>query len=166
MLSLKRKDVETCLHYNRFRYYDSDAGRFISHDPIGLLGGDNNFHFAPNPVEWVDVFGLSSKPSRGYNSNYDKSRDESFSNKPMKAQDAIDDWDNFLCPNTTNIDPRDGLPDLDRIWSADGKRSIRYGEHEMSSSVKKNHYHKETWDSNFNVTSVVVRILYVKPKKP
>lgn len=26
-------DNETGLHYNRFRYYDPDAGRFISHDP-------------------------------------------------------------------------------------------------------------------------------------
>ncbi len=25
-------DVETGLHYNRFRYYDPDVGRFISHD--------------------------------------------------------------------------------------------------------------------------------------
>ncbi|WP_312967425.1 RHS repeat-associated core domain-containing protein [Acinetobacter gerneri] len=30
-------DVETDLHYNRFRYYDPDIGRFISHDPIGFL---------------------------------------------------------------------------------------------------------------------------------
>ncbi|NHB59594.1 hypothetical protein G9F32_16505 [Acinetobacter sp. 194] len=61
---MKRKDVETGLHYNRFRYYDPDAGRFISHDPIGLLGGDNHFQYAPNPVEWVDPFGLSkNKPS-------------------------------------------------------------------------------------------------------
>ncbi|NHB59598.1 RHS protein, partial [Acinetobacter sp. 194] len=51
-------DVETGLHYNRFRYYDPDAGRFISHDPIGLLGGDNHFQYAPNPVEWIDPWGL------------------------------------------------------------------------------------------------------------
>jgi len=29
-------DQETGLHYNRFRYYDPDIGRFISQDPIGL----------------------------------------------------------------------------------------------------------------------------------
>ena len=51
-------DEETGLHYNRFRYYDPDAGRFISHDPIGLIGGDNNFQYAPNPNNWVDPFGL------------------------------------------------------------------------------------------------------------
>ena len=55
-------DNETGLHYNRFRYYDPDAGRFISHDPIGLLGGDNQFQYAPNPVGWVDPLGLARGP--------------------------------------------------------------------------------------------------------
>ena len=34
-------DAETGLHYNRFRYYDPDAGRFISRDPIGLAGTES-----------------------------------------------------------------------------------------------------------------------------
>jgi RHS repeat-associated protein len=34
-------DYETGLHYNRFRYYDPDIGRFVSQNPIRLLGGDN-----------------------------------------------------------------------------------------------------------------------------
>ncbi|WP_317125102.1 RHS repeat-associated core domain-containing protein [Weeksella virosa] len=29
------------LHYNTFRYYDPELGRFISQDPIGLMGGIN-----------------------------------------------------------------------------------------------------------------------------
>nr|WP_218946389.1 MULTISPECIES: RHS repeat-associated core domain-containing protein [Acinetobacter] len=45
---------ETGLHYNRYRYYSPYVGRFISKDPIGLLGGLNTFAYAPNPVEWVD----------------------------------------------------------------------------------------------------------------
>lgn len=57
-------DFETGLHYNRFRYYDPDAGRFISHDPIGLLGGDNHYQYAPNPVGWVDPFGLAANRGR------------------------------------------------------------------------------------------------------
>ncbi|EGH49518.1 hypothetical protein ALQ67_04545, partial [Pseudomonas savastanoi pv. glycinea] len=28
-------DVETGLHYNTFRYYDPEIGRFITQDPIG-----------------------------------------------------------------------------------------------------------------------------------
>ncbi len=53
-------DVETGLHYNRFRYYDSDVGMFISRDPIELLGGINNFAYAPNPIEWIDPYGLAT----------------------------------------------------------------------------------------------------------
>lgn len=34
-------DRETGLHDNFFRYYEPDAGWFVSQDPIGLLGGDN-----------------------------------------------------------------------------------------------------------------------------
>ena len=29
---------ETGLHYNFFRYYEPDAGRFVNQDPIGLEG--------------------------------------------------------------------------------------------------------------------------------
>ncbi len=35
---------------------------FISRDPIGLLGGNNVFQYAPNPIGWVDPFGLTNKP--------------------------------------------------------------------------------------------------------
>ena len=52
-------DAETGLHYNRFRYYDPDVGRFASRDPIGLIGGANSYQYAPNPSTWVDPTGLS-----------------------------------------------------------------------------------------------------------
>ena len=51
-------DEETGLHYNRFRYYDPDVGMFTSRDPIGLMGGDNVFAYAPNPTGWIDPLGL------------------------------------------------------------------------------------------------------------
>jgi RHS repeat-associated protein len=47
-------DEETGLHYNRFRYYDPDCGRFVSQDPIGLNGGTNLFAHAPSPNNWID----------------------------------------------------------------------------------------------------------------
>ncbi|KVK96618.1 hypothetical protein WS93_23280 [Burkholderia cepacia] len=53
-------DRETGLHYNTFRFYDPDIGRFINPDPIGLLGGLNFYQYAPNPVGWIDPFGLAS----------------------------------------------------------------------------------------------------------
>tara|TARA_R110002126_G_scaffold212488_1_gene359097 strand:- start:2430 stop:6413 length:3984 start_codon:yes stop_codon:yes gene_type:complete len=54
-------DSETGLHYNHFRYYDPETGRFISQDPIGLLGGINHYQYAPNHVNWVDPLGLMCK---------------------------------------------------------------------------------------------------------
>ena len=54
-------DHESGLHYNRFRYYDPQTGRFVHQDPIGLLGGANPFLFAPNPTEWIDPLGLTPK---------------------------------------------------------------------------------------------------------
>ncbi|RQZ57487.1 RHS repeat domain-containing protein [Burkholderia sp. Bp9004] len=56
-------DHETGLHYNRYRYYDPEVGRFVSKDPIEYVGGYNIFPYAPNPVEWVDPLGLSRCPS-------------------------------------------------------------------------------------------------------
>jgi RHS repeat-associated protein len=59
-------DEETGLHYNRFRYYDPAIGRFISEDPIGLMGGVNLVVFAPNSAGWIDVFGLARCPLSSY----------------------------------------------------------------------------------------------------
>ena len=58
-------DEETGLHYNRFRYYDPTCGRFVSQDPIGLLGGFNLFLYSPNPVGWIDPFGLAGEGALG-----------------------------------------------------------------------------------------------------
>ncbi|MBT0337219.1 RHS repeat-associated core domain-containing protein [Morganella morganii] len=65
-------DRETGLHYNTFRYYAPDAGRFTQQDPIGLMGGLNLYQYAPNPVGWVDPWGLMcgvAKPKKVSNSN-------------------------------------------------------------------------------------------------
>ena len=51
-------DEETGLHYNLFRYYAPECGRFISQDPIGLAGGLNLYQYAPNPLSYIDPLGL------------------------------------------------------------------------------------------------------------
>ncbi|WP_250886214.1 RHS repeat-associated core domain-containing protein [Pseudomonas brassicacearum] len=52
-------DRETGLHYNLFRQYDPDVGRFTTPDPIGLAGGFNLYAFVLNPFTWMDPLGLA-----------------------------------------------------------------------------------------------------------
>ncbi|KVW88252.1 RHS repeat-associated core domain-containing protein [Burkholderia cepacia] len=53
-------DRETGLHYNRYRYYDPEVGRFVGRDPIGYAGGINVYEFGPNPNEYLDPLGLTA----------------------------------------------------------------------------------------------------------
>ena len=39
------EDPETGLHYNFRRYYDPSTGRYLTQDPIGLAGGDNQYRY-------------------------------------------------------------------------------------------------------------------------
>ncbi|MBI0473304.1 RHS repeat domain-containing protein, partial [Pectobacterium parmentieri] len=52
------RDAESNLCYNRFRYYDPSGGCYISPDPISILGGEGNYAYVPNPIRWIDPFGL------------------------------------------------------------------------------------------------------------
>src|SRR5262249_34298295 len=86
------EDSETGLCYNRFRYYDPDAGRFISADPMGLSAGLNEYAYAPNPVGWIDPHGLSRRPdiasrARGW---------QGQGNYP-----GVDNWTNVVIPKGT-----------------------------------------------------------------
>ena len=62
-------DDETDLHYNTFRYYDPEVGRFITQHPIGLEGGFNLYQYVPNPLMWLAPTGLVA-----YNTMPGKSR--------------------------------------------------------------------------------------------
>jgi len=54
-------DRETGLHYNYFRDYDPQTGRYVQSDPIGLAGGINTYGYAEaNPLIYVDPYGLSA----------------------------------------------------------------------------------------------------------
>jgi RHS repeat-associated protein len=53
-------DDETGLHYNYFRDYDPDTGRYAESDPIGLAGGLNPYLYASsNPLRYTDSYGLT-----------------------------------------------------------------------------------------------------------
>uniref|UniRef100_UPI00384CC342 RHS repeat-associated core domain-containing protein n=1 Tax=Neisseria zalophi TaxID=640030 RepID=UPI00384CC342 len=54
-------DTEIGLHYNFFRYYEPECGRFVNQDPIGLDGGRNFYTFSANSQMWTDPLGLEGE---------------------------------------------------------------------------------------------------------
>jgi RHS repeat-associated protein len=100
-------DEETGLHYNRFRYYDPDVGRFINQDPIGLRGGENVFTYSPAPTNWTDPLGLKPRsrsptpcdPCAGKNPALEARLDQ-LGNKDYGHADA---WSNMVLKKGTII---------------------------------------------------------------
>jgi RHS repeat-associated protein len=92
-------DRETGLHYNLFRYYDPVGGRFTQPDPIGLMGGLNEYAYAPNPLNWVDPLGLTkcstgtslivNKPKILRNENLTSAERDYLERQFMKKQNAL-----------------------------------------------------------------------------
>jgi len=103
-------DAETGLYYNRYRYYDPELGRYISPDPLELLGGLNPFVYALNsPFFFGDPYGLvytrivdnSTSPptvlSEGYNIDEARGKPperggqipQSFTDKPCAETQAL-----------------------------------------------------------------------------
>jgi len=77
-------DAESGLHYNLFRYYDPDVGRYISPDPIDLLGGLNEYGGVNDPFTTYDRNGLNGNcgPTGG--------------KRPKPAQPPDLDWDSVV----------------------------------------------------------------------
>jgi len=119
-------DEETGLHYNRYRYYDPVSGRFVSSDPIRLLGGLNIFAYAKNSTNYVDPLGLATTPPTITASEItDKTRSEiralaaSKGLTPSGQPDSAGMPRKWKCPCTGNqrlrldrghIDQQTGLP--------------------------------------------------------
>lgn len=64
-------DAETGLYYNYFRYYDTETGRYLTPDPIGLEGGINPYVYVKNnPLNNIDPYGLSDECSNARSNTY------------------------------------------------------------------------------------------------
>jgi RHS repeat-associated protein len=104
-------DDETGLHYNRYRYYDPDSARYITADPLGLLGGMNAYQYAPNPTGWIDPLGLRNRKKKaacpicsgtpcGGTKNPSRGASAFQSNKWYPNKDR---WSNVILPKGTTV---------------------------------------------------------------
>ena len=89
------EDVETGLYYNRFRYYDPNAGSYISQNPIGLAGGNPTLYAYVSDVNyWNDVLGLTAEVYKlvatkdGYYDVYEWGNDKPVGKTYLKEGDT------------------------------------------------------------------------------
>ena len=97
-------DRETGLHYNFFRYYEPECGRFINQDPIGLAGGSNLYWALQNSQMWADPLGLSSKKSPGTCNDPCAGQDpagEAAGWQGSKDYPGVDNWKNVVLEKGT-----------------------------------------------------------------
>ena len=107
------EDAETGLYYNRFRYYDPNAGSYISQDPIGLAGDNPTLYgYVSDSNINIDILGLTdfyitpsgkAIPATGYRyvSKEAPYLDELKSTKtiPANSNGTYFSFDNFDTPN-------------------------------------------------------------------
>ena len=110
-------DRETGLHYNFFRYYEPDAGRFVNQDPIGLYGGDNLYRFSSNIQIWIDPLGLACIP------NPNRKNDEDLARRIDKLSDNLTEKnrDGFTTLALARVTLADGTS---QIWIAQAGSSL------------------------------------------
>ena len=70
-------------------------GRFVSQDPIGLLGGDNLYRYAANPVGWIDPLGLNCSDDA-------KKLRENMRKEGIKEPDYDNSAHHIVASNDTN----------------------------------------------------------------
>ena len=105
-------DEETGLHYNFFRYYEPDTGRFINQDPIGLFGGDNLYSFGNQVLDFIDPLGLKI---------YGHRKNGTFRKKPGPKSKKKSAGKGECIQNKKDGDAREALhkEDLDAQYGAD-----------------------------------------------
>lgn len=110
-------DEETGLHYNRYRYYDPDLGRFISEDPDGAALETNAYRYCVNPINHIDPYGLvhtatavftpkggtATELNKGkpYYSNYDSEHDDYSRN--YNKENGLHPMQNFACKDKDGV---------------------------------------------------------------
>jgi RHS repeat-associated protein len=106
-------DSETGLHYNRFRYFSPELGRYLQSDPAGLEGGINLYAYPADPLTSADIDGLAKRGGGGGRSNKLPS-----SRRSGKSTEGTPGGKTAGCPLSTsstkaNDKPKRGTPEGD-----------------------------------------------------
>jgi RHS repeat-associated protein len=144
-------DQEIGLHYNTFRFFDPDIGRFVTEDPIGLAGGENLQLYGKNPYGWIDPLGLTGErfPSwMATQQGYQRQHIVPYSlrNHPFfeRSRMDINGANNMMrLPVAKGIDPNPNLG-LHRGWT---QEHMKYNQEiKLELDALENRAIKEKWD--------------------
>jgi RHS repeat-associated protein len=128
-------DVETGLHYNRFRYYNPNLGRYLQSDPWGIAGTNNLYAYLPNPLLLSDIRGLGD-------------------DSDPRCRDPEDDAEGTTRQSIADREAEGGVipqfardnPDLYEFDTASGRYRRREGEGHSRSSEFGSGYRQDTHD--------------------
>ena len=124
------RDRESGMHYNRYRYYGAQTGRYLNQDPIGFDGGLNVYAYVGgNPVALADPRGLD---------NPDKAASRTasgwlFGNCACRKQYLRENYGDFvankLVPNFSALNylPVPGNPNLHRAFDTSAESLVVKG---------------------------------------
>ncbi len=107
-------DAETNLHYNHFRYYDPELGRYITSDPIGIIGGMNTYGYVnQNPIIGVDINGLTVSCS------YDQASGQLICTNDSTGNQDVNEQCYSGAPGATNDPLQQNVPNVGPIPRGD-----------------------------------------------
>jgi RHS repeat-associated protein len=140
-------DEETGLHYNLNRYYDPFTGRYITQDPLGILGGLNSYQYVNgDPINWIDPLGLIKVENNGFEGVVGKGNIIDNASEPLPLGDNLIDRNDSLAKAASWIKPKEGFFDVIIHGSSDSFSVFRNGkwiklnQRSLTTFIQKNNY--------------------------
>ncbi|WP_042337501.1 RHS repeat-associated core domain-containing protein [Paraburkholderia ferrariae] len=92
-------DEETTLHYNGTRFYDPEAGRYISPDRTGE-GGISPYRYAPNSLTWCNPLGQAAPQRFPYLAGTEASDNDGVPDPAQQIAGLVAQFDDIPCWDT------------------------------------------------------------------